>query len=309
MFNNGNYMFSHAYLAQPILITGGCGFIGSHLAKKLVDLGAQVTIIDDLSSGSMDNIASFKDKVRFIKASITDINACLDATKGQKIIFHLAALISVPESVKNPALCHEINVNGTFNVLEAARINKVHRLILSSSAAVYGNTEQICIEDMQCNPESPYGFSKRIDELLCQQYALLYGVETVILRYFNVWGDGQNPHGSYAAVVAKFIDQMKHNAPITIFGDGLQTRDFIQVNDVALANLTFGVAPGQQSGEIFNIASGKSINLLELINQLKKNFPHYNQEIIFSQARQGDLKHSRADCSKYQHYFSRLKIS
>lgn len=300
-------MIQAAYLALPVLITGGCGFIGSHIAQRLVDLGAQVTIIDDLSSGSLNNIAPFKDKVRLIKASITDMAACLEATRGQKIIFHLAALISVPESVKNPALCHEINVNGTFNILEAARINQVKRLVLSSSAAVYGNTEQLCTEDMKCNPESPYGFSKRIDELLCQQYALLYNVETVILRYFNVWGDRQNPNGAYAAVVAKFSHQMKHNLPITIFGDGLQTRDFIHVNEVATANLTVGIAP-IKPGEIFNIATGKSINLLELIDQIKKDYPEYNQDIIFAPARPGDLKHSRADCSKYQRLLSTMGL-
>ena len=268
------------YNALPILVTGGCGFIGSHIAEKLVSLGAQVTIIDDLSSGSLAHIKHIQDRVSFMHASITDIQACRQATAGKQIIFHLAALISVPESVLNPALCHEVNVNGTFNILEAARVNKVKRVVLSSSSAVYGNTTAICNEQMACNPASPYGFSKRIDELMCQQYSSVYGLETVILRYFNVYGPRQNPNGSYAAVVAKFTEQMKNNAPITIFGDGLQTRDFIHVDEVVNANLTVATAHVSQ-GEIFNIATGHSISLIELIEQLKQEYPAYRGKINF----------------------------
>jgi nucleoside-diphosphate-sugar epimerase len=163
---------------------------------------------------------------------------------------------------------------------------------------VYGNTEELCHEDMPCNPQSPYGFSKRIGELLCQQYSASYNLETVILRYFNVYGPRQNTAGAYASARAKFSYLMKHNMPITIYGDGLQTRDFIHVEEVAQANLTTGVA-SIAPGDIFNIASGRSITLLELINQLKEQFPDYNQKIHFAPARPGDLKHSRTDCSKY----------
>lgn len=286
------------FYALPVLVTGGCGFIGSHITQELIALGANVTIIDDLSTGSIANIHHIKNHIRFIQATITDQHACLQATKGQKLIFHLAALVSVPESVEKPRLCHEINVDGTFNILEAARINKVKRVVFSSSAAVYGNTEELCHEDMPCNPQSPYGFSKRVGELLCQQYSASYNLETVILRYFNVYGPRQNTEGAYASARAKFSYLMKHNMPITIYGDGLQTRDFIHVEEVAQANLTTGVA-SIAPGDIFNIASGQSITLLELINQLKEQFPHYDQKIHFAPARPGDLKHSRTDCSKY----------
>lgn len=291
-------MIHSFFYALPVLITGGCGFIGSHLAEQLVALGAKVTVLDNLSTGSLDNIAHIKDHVKFINASITDKQACMDAARDIKVIFHLAALISVPESVKSPILCHEVNVDGLFNILEAARANNVKRVIFSSSAAVYGNTEAIVTETAHCNPGSPYGFTKRIGELLCQQYSTVYGLETVILRYFNVWGSRQSPNGSYAAVVAKFTHQMSHNLPITIFGDGLQTRDFIHVSSVVNANLTLGSAH-VPSGEIFNIATGKSINLLELIESLRRQFPDYSGEINFEPLRQGDLKHSRADCTKY----------
>lgn len=291
-------MIHSVFYALPVLITGGCGFIGSHLAEQLVTLGAQVTILDNLSSGSLDNIAHIRDHIKFINASITDKQACLEATRDIKVIFHLAALISVPESVKSPVLCHEVNVDGLFNILEAARANNVKRVVFSSSAAVYGNTEAIISETAQCNPGSPYGFTKRVGELLCQQYSTVYGLETVILRYFNVWGPRQNPNGSYAAVVAKFTDQMSHNLPITIYGDGLQTRDFIHIGSIVNANLTLGSAH-VPSGEIFNIGTGKSINLLELIEHLRSQFPNYSGVINFEPSRPGDLKNSRADCTKY----------
>lgn len=292
-------MYGNGYTNLPVLVTGGCGFIGSHICETLVTLGAQVTVLDDLSSGTLANIEHIKDKIRFIHASVTDRHMCLEATQGQQLIFHLAALVSVPESVKNPVLCHEINSSGTHNMLEAARINNVRKIVFSSSAAVYGSTESICSEDMPCNPESPYGYSKYIAELLCQQYSRVYGLETVILRYFNVYGPRQNPHNAYAGVVAKFNHQMEHDAPITIFGNGLQTRDFIHVNLVVQANLTLAMTHMPQ-GTIFNIATGKSMTLLQLIDQLRKQYPRYDQQIMFEVARAGDIKSSRADCSKYQ---------
>jgi UDP-glucose 4-epimerase len=283
----------------PALVTGGCGFIGSHIAQELIALGAHVTIIDNLSTGTIANIEHIKDHIRFIQATITDPEECLRATQGQHLVFHLAALVSVPKSIEQPRLCHTINVDGTFNILEAARINKVKRVIFSSSAAVYGNTTEQCREDMPCNPQSPYGSSKRIGELLCQQYATSYNLETVILRYFNVYGPRQKPDGAYASVHAKFSYLIKHNRPITIYGDGLQTRDFIHVNEIVRANLTAGMAT-IIPGDIFNVASGNSITLLELVHKLKEQFPQYDQKINFEPARPGDLKYSSTDCSKYR---------
>jgi UDP-glucose 4-epimerase len=295
----------NTYYKLPVLVTGGCGFIGSHIAEQLVTAGAQVTILDDLSSGFLHNIEHIRENIQFIKASITDKDSCLQATRGQKIIFHLAAMISVQKSIEDPATCHDINVNGTFNILEAARINNVKKVVLSSSAAVYGNTTNLCLEQMLCHPESPYGFSKQIDELLCQQYSRIYGLATVILRYFNVYGARQNPASPYAGVVAKFTQQIQLNKPITIYGDGLQMRDFVPVDNVVQANLRLASSE-MSNGEIFNVATGTSITLLDLIEQLKKEYPHYNQKIIFEPARKGDLKISQADCSKYRTFFSQL---
>ncbi|MFC1841857.1 NAD-dependent epimerase/dehydratase family protein [Candidatus Dependentiae bacterium] len=289
------------YKDLPVLVTGGAGFIGSHITEKLVQLGARVTVIDDLSSGNRENLKNVKNDITFVCKSIVDIENCLEATKGQAIIFHLAAFISVPESIENPYKCHKVNVDGTYNLLDAARINGVERFVFSSSAAVYGPTECICREHMEINPQSPYGTSKAIGELLCKQFSTNFGIKTVILRYFNVFGQRQNPNGAYAAVVAKFTDLMRKNIPVTIFGDGLQTRDFIPVEDVAEANLTVALLEHEQMhGHIFNIGTGKSINLFELIDMLKKDFHDYNQDIQFKPARAGDIKHSLADCSKYQ---------
>lgn len=288
------------YTNKNVVVTGGCGFIGSHIAEKLVSLGANVTIIDNLSTGSEDNIAAIKDKITLIKKSITDMTACLETTRDKEIVFHCAAFISVPDSVAHPRDCYAANVDGTENMLEAARVNGVKRLILSSSAAVYGNYEGTCSETTPTEPTSPYGYSKRIDELLCQQHTKNYGFETVCLRYFNVYGPRQNPNGAYAAVVAKFTDQMKNNLTITIFGDGEQTRDFVPVNQVADANLTLGMLTADTvSGEIFNIGSGQSMSLLQLYDMLKKEFPAYTHDPVFAPERAGDIKYSAADCSKY----------
>jgi len=289
------------YKNTPVLVTGGAGFIGSHIAHKLVDLGARVTVLDDLSSGKIENLENIKHKIKFLNKSIVDFDTCLQATKDQKVIFHLAAFISVPKSMEDPKLCHEINVNGTFNILEAARINNVKRFVFSSSAAIYGPTEDICKENKSINPQSPYATTKAIGELYCKQFATNFDLKTIVLRYFNVFGPRQNPNGTYAAVIAKFTDLVKQNKPVTIFGDGLQTRDFIPVEDVVNANLTVAMLDeSKMNGQVFNIGTGKSINLFELIDMLKKDHPDYEHEPQFKPARPGDIKHSSADCSKYK---------
>lgn len=298
-------LLKNFYKNLPVLITGGAGFIGSHIAQKLSELGAKITIIDNLSTGNIKNLDNLKGNFKFINSSITNINSCLQATYGQKIIFHLAAFISVPESICKPDICHEINVNGTFNVLEAARINKVKRVIFSSSAAVYGPTEKICSEELTPDPKSPYATTKLIGEYYCKQYSTNFGLETAILRYFNVYGQRQNPNGAYAAVVARFTELIKNNKPIAIFGDGLQTRDFVPVEIVADANLCAAMLEKNLvNGQIFNIGTGNSITLLELISMIKKKYPDYNQEISFLPARDGDIKFSYADCSKYKNITS-----
>jgi nucleoside-diphosphate-sugar epimerase len=305
-----NFSFTHLselYKDIPVLITGGCGFIGSHVAEKLVQLGAQVTILDNLSTGTVNNIASFNDKITFLYGDITDFETCLTATQNKKIIFHLAAFISVPASTQNPQQCHDTNVIGTQNLLEAARINNVKRFVFSSTCAVYNESTVPCNETSITEPISPYGFSKLIGEIYCKEYAKVFDVETVMMRYFNVYGTRQDPQGYYAAVVAKFMHNMEHNLPLTIFGDGLQTRDYVSVEAVAQANILLGICNKELiQSKIFNIATGKSSNLFDLINTLKEKYPLYTNELIFMPPRPGDVKHVAADCSAYQNLYQTL---
>lgn len=304
--NDFNTLISQ-YKDMPVLVTGGFGFIGSHLVEKLVEFGAHVTILDNLSSGNKENIEKVKDKVLCIQGDITDFETCLHATKNQQIVFHLAAFISVPDSMKNPFDCHKINVIGTQNILEAARINNVKRFVFSSTCATYGESECECKEDDHPASTSVYGFSKLIGEIYCKEYAQIFDMETVIMRYFNVYGPRQNPHGCYAGVIAKFSYNMEHDLPITIFGDGTQTRDYISVSNVVEANLFFGMCDKLHThGEIFNIGTGKSISILELIDALKKQYPSYQKDPIFMPARPGDVKYINADCSKYKNLYQRV---
>lgn len=289
------------YHDRLVLVTGGCGFIGSHLVDQLVELGARVTIIDNLSTGSLDNIAQVRDKVTFIKGSITDFETCMNTCRGQSIIFHLAAFISVPKSVSNPADCYQTNVTGTLNLLEAARIHNIERFIFTSSSAVYGTTQERCDEEATpCNPISPYGSSKLIGELLCKQYTLQYDLATVMLRNFNVYGPRQDPNGPYAAAVAKFSAAMQNNEPVSIFGDGLQTRDFISVFEVVHANLVLAMVAPDIAGQVLNVATGSNIAIRDLFDLLNQQHPDYNHAPTFQPARPGDVRHVYANCTRYK---------
>ncbi len=289
------------YKDKQVLITGGAGFIGSHLAQKLVELGARVTILDDLSTGFLKNIQTFKDNVTFIEKSIIDKTVCDQAVTGKEVVFHLAAYTSVPGSIADPTLCHQINIDGTFNLLDASRKHHVKRFVFSSSSAVYGPRNSACIENDLLNPISPYGSTKLMGELYCKQFMLNFNVPCVYLRYFNVYGPRQNPNSQYAAVVAKFLQQLEANKPVTIFGDGSQTRDFVSVANVVEANLIAGMAQEKKvNGHAFNIGNGKAITILELAQALKKDFVEYDQEIQFLPARDGDVKHTLANVNKFK---------
>lgn len=288
------------YRDKNVLVTGGAGFIGSHIVERLVAYGAHVTILDNFSTGALKNIASVLNQVTVCYADISNEFSLLKATKNKDVVFHLAALVSVAQSVKQPKLCERINTQGTRNVLEAAVAHKVTSLVFSSSSAVYGNQEGVCSEDSPTNPLSPYAHSKLQGELLCKKVAHEHSINTACLRYFNVYGNRQNPQGEYAAVVAKFNYALTNQQPIVIFGDGHQTRDFIHVHDVVDANLIVG-SQTHLRGDVFNVGTGKSISLLELLTNLEEKLHTKAVGTSFQPTREGDVKYSQANCEKIQH--------
>lgn len=288
------------YTTKKVLVTGGAGFIGSHLVQTLVHCGAHVTVLDDLSTGSQENIAAVVSHITFITGSITDPALCALACQGQDIVFHLAAVVSVTDSVANPLHCNEVNTQGTLNILQAARTADCTSFILSSSAAVYGNKEGAAYEDDVCTPTSMYGLSKLMGEHYCRLYATSYGIGTVCLRYFNVYGPRQRADSPYSGVIARFMDRLRANQPITIFGDGNQTRDFVPVQVVVHANLAAGaLAKKQQQGQAINIGLGKQLSINALIEILRADFPQYNAAISHEEARPGDIRHSIAHTERY----------
>jgi UDP-glucose 4-epimerase len=281
---------------QRVLVTGGAGFIGSHLAGELAKEN-DVIIIDDLSTGSLENIGDLieKENVNFIKGSITDYDLLKKSFKDMDFVFHLAALASVPESIKNPIASNSVNINGTLNVLMAARDNMVKKVIFTSSCAVYGDTEVMPVpETSPLNPKSPYAVAKLTGEYYCNVFKDIFNLPVISLRYFNVYGPRQNPISEYAAVVPKFIINVMKDKPPIIFGDGLQTRDFVFVKDVVRANIL--AAQRKESGG-FNIGSGISTSIVGLAETIIRVFGK-DIEPVHKEARDGEIRNSRADISK-----------
>ncbi|MBQ3667096.1 MAG: SDR family NAD(P)-dependent oxidoreductase [Elusimicrobiaceae bacterium] len=278
------------------LITGGAGFIGSHIVQELVKHGQHVTVLDNLSCGTLENLASVRDKITFIQADVGDFHALLKACQGIDYVLHLAALISVADSMAKPQETARINLGGTVNVLEAAKQCGVKRVVFSSSAAVYGTRPELPYkEDTPADCQSPYAWSKQASEVLCRLYTKVYGLETVILRYFNVFGNGQNANSAYAAVIAKFMQLAAQNKPLAIDWDGLQSRDFVNIADVIQATLL--AADKGVCGEIYNVASGRTYTLLELADTIEKVSGH-KLERISRPKRPGDVHESSADIRK-----------
>ncbi len=291
------------YAGKKVLVTGGAGFIGSHLVEALIALDAKVTVLDNFSTGFMTNLRDVLPFINLQYADITSPYSTLQGTRSKDVVFHLAAFISVPNSIKYPAHCQLVNEIGVSNTLNACIKNGIKSFVLSSSAAVYGNKSTICHEDDTPNPQSPYAISKLAGEALCREASLQYGIATTSLRYFNVYGERQNPNGDYAAVVAKFTDNLRQQKPIVIFGDGKQTRDFIHVSNVVTANLLAGMQL-HHAGDIINVATGTSINLLQLITQLEQELALKNNGVLFKEPRGGDIKHSSASNYKYTQLLS-----
>lgn len=271
------------------LVTGGAGFIGSHISRSLLELGHFVRVFDNFSSGKRENLVGLE--VEILEGDLRDADAVAKAVKGMDVIFHEAAFVSVPESMEKPLECFDVNVTGTSNLFEAAREAGVKRAVFATSAAVYGDSEDYPLsEDTPLRQLSPYAVSKRVNELYGQLYTTSLGFEVVALRYFNVYGPRQRPDSMYAAAVPIFIRRILDNKPITIFGDGGQSRDLVNVRDVVQANLLAAEHPAAP-GQIFNVCTGVETRLLDLIDILYEIFPNAPRH-VHAEPRPGDIYRS-----------------
>lgn len=282
------------------LVTGGAGFIGSNLCEAILKLGYRVRCLDDLSTGKQKNVELFLShpNYEFIQGDIKDLNTCLKATGGVDYVLNQAAWGSVPRSIEMPLFYCMNNIQGTLNIFEAARQNGVKRVVYASSSSVYGDEPNLPkTEGREGNLLSPYALTKRCDEEWAKQYTRHYGLETVGLRYFNVFGRRQDPDGAYAAVIPKFIKMLLNGETPTINGDGRQSRDFTYIENVIEANLKACAAPKEAAGEAFNVAYGGREYLIDIYYGLTEALG-IRREPHFGPDRAGDIKHSNADISK-----------
>lgn len=280
---------------SKVLVTGGAGFIGSNLAEELIRQGARVSIIDDLSTGFRENLEEIEGDFDFVEGDINDDAALSKAIEGAEIVFHEAALPSVPRSVEDPAETHRVCVDGTFNLLVKSRNVGVKRFVYAASSSAYGDQPILPkVETMRPDPLSPYAVAKLTGEFYCTAFHNVYGLEAISLRYFNVFGPRQNPASMYSGVISRFIDALMTGKPAVIYGDGEQSRDFTYISNVVDANIkaaqtTLGL------GETMNVANGERITLNELLEGLKKITNTPNAVAEYQPPRSGDIKHSQAD--------------
>ena len=284
-------------LSGIALVTGGAGFIGSHIAAALVSAGARVRIIDDLSTGYRENVAEIGGDIDFIQASLTDHQALSSALQDVELVFHEAAIPSVPRSVEKPTETHEASVNATFSLLLAARDQKVRRLVYAASSSAYGDQPELPKrEDMRPDPLSPYAVAKLVGEYYCQVFSRVYGLETVSLRYFNVFGPRQDPGSQYSGVISRFIDALLNGKQATIYGDGEQSRDFTYISNVVDANLKAAEA-NSAIGNVINIANGERVTINEVFEKVKKLTGRPDLRAEYAPPRAGDVRDSLADLS------------
>ncbi|MCE5271896.1 SDR family oxidoreductase [bacterium] len=281
------------------LITGGAGFIGSNLARFLLGQGCRVHILDDLSTGRQENLSRIQSEVDFIRGDIRDLDTVRKAMQGCELVFHLAALPSVPRSIADPETSHSVNVNGTLNVLLAARDASVRRVMLASSSSVYGDQKELPrVETQPPRPLSPYAVSKLTGEYYARSFSVVYGLDTVSLRYFNVFGPHQDPDSPYAAVIPRFMEALSQGVSPVIYGDGSQSRDFTFVENVCRINWLAATAAEPLAGEVFNVGCGHSFTLLEILDRLALILGAEQVKPFFEAPRSGDVKHSLADIGK-----------
>ena len=283
------------------VVTGGAGFIGSNTVEELVRRGHSVVVLDDLSGGKEENLADCRNKITLIKGSITDIEAVRKAMHEAEYVLHLAARTSVPRSVKDPIETNRVNIDGTLNVLVAARDAKVKRIVFAASSSAYGETPTLPkVETMEPEPISPYGVTKYVGELYAQNFGRCYGLENVSLRYFNIFGPRQDPSSPYSGVLAKFCTAFLEDAPPVIFGDGEQTRDFTYVDNAVQANLLACEAPNV-SGKVFNIGVGGRFSLNQTVELLNK-ISGKQLDAKYEPPRDGDIRDSQADIKRAREF-------
>lgn len=279
------------------LVTGGAGFIGSHIVRALIDRGDSVRVYDNFSTGKRENLSGLDGSVEILEGDLRDRSRVFEATRGADYVFHQAAFVSVPQSMQEPEVCFDINVKGTLNVLEAAREASVKQVVLASSAAVYGESQDLPLkEDSALGALSPYAASKQVNEVYAGLYTRGYGLPVVALRYFNVYGPRQSPESDYAAAIPIFSRRLLDAKAPTIFGDGHQRRDFIYVADVARANL-LAAENGQAEGKVFNICTGEEISILDLVETLSNIIPD-SPAPEYGPPRPGDIYRSLGDPSR-----------
>ncbi len=282
---------------MKVLVTGGAGFIGSHLVDFLVQKNFEVKVLDNLSTGNIKNLKDSYDKIEFIKGDIRDFETCLKATMGMEAIFHLAALGSVPRSIAEPELSLAVNIGGTVNIFSSALKNNIKKIIYASSSSVYGDSKELPKkEGKEGKPLSPYAYSKKTNEELAKLFKETYDIDFIGLRYFNVYGPRQTPEGPYAAVIPRFFKNCLNKKPPEIFGDGTQTRDFTYVEDAILGTYNALFAKNGSWNRVYNISGGKRISVNELAKEVL-NICKLNMKPVYLPERRGDVKHSLADLS------------
>jgi UDP-glucose 4-epimerase len=279
---------------MKVLVTGGAGFIGSHIVDALVARGDTVVVLDDLSTGRRANLAAVAGDVRLDVGSVADLDAVRRAAEGCEVVFHMAAVASVQRTVEAPIDTSAVNLGGTLNVLEAARAAGARRVVFAGSAAAYGDNPALPLRESETpRPLSPYAIEKLASEQYMRVWSQLYGLETVTLRFFNVFGPRQDPSSPYSGVISIFVDRLMAGRPAAIYGDGRQTRDFVYVADVVRANLLAASVP-EANGRTFNVARGEETTVRELYDTLRRIVGR-GPEPVFAEPRAGDIRHSRAD--------------
>ncbi|HLK56016.1 MAG TPA: SDR family oxidoreductase [Chthonomonadaceae bacterium] len=298
-------------MPKHILITGGAGFIGSHLVRAFLADGNQIRVLDNFSTGSRQNLTEVEPSIEVIEGDIRNAETCAEACQGIETLYHLAALGSVPRSIEDPMTTNAVNVQGTLNLLVAARDAGVRRFVFSSSSSVYGDTPTLPKQEtMRPSPRSPYAVSKLAGEEYCRAFSHAYDLETVSLRYFNVFGPRQNPYSQYAAVIPRFVSALQEERQPILYGDGSQSRDFTYVANVVEANRLAGQAPGV-TGEVFNIARGEQIAVKQVLAEIAAIL-HKEYTPQYQPMRVGDVRHSLGDISAARerlHYNPEISFS